>query len=392
VSNAFDSIVIGGGIAGLLTALRLARGGHVVALVEADRLGGGATNANHGILHSGALYVRQHGHVVRHCRQAHPVFSALFAGAELPAAGSIYVVPAADVGEFRAGLDRHGIGHRATDPDSVSEVDRSVRDTHCLVAVAERVFSSRGIVAIVAGQCLAAGVTIHIGAAVAGITHADGTVTGVRLGSGEHLPARHVVIAAGTGTTRLLADLGSGQTALLRSRLDMMIHLPVSRLTRGVIFTQLHRPVVMPALGGGALTSFFGGVQPEIAGRRVFPVDLGKATALLRQTVAALSPEAVDAVGAVAYVAGKTDYVGSVHAEHGRINPGYHVIDHATADHLHGLYTVITGKMTLGFHVSKAVADAILGTDLPLVIAPHVAPDPPARLIAVEPWAPPAQL
>jgi glycine/D-amino acid oxidase-like deaminating enzyme len=390
--NTFDSIVIGGGIAGLLTALRLARGGHVVALLEADRLGGGATVANHGMLHSGALYVRQHGHVVRHCRQAHAAFSALLAGAELPTAGSIYVVPTADLGEFRAGWDRHGIGHRAADPDDVSEVDRSVRDTHCLVAVAERVFSSRRVVTILAGQCLSAGVTLHTGAAVAGIAQADGKVTGVIVGSGVHLPARHVVIAAGTGTPRLLADLGSRQAALLRSRLDMMIHLPVSQLTRGVIFTELHRPVVMPAPGGGALTSFFGGVQPEITDRRAFPVDLDKATALLRQTVAGLAPETVDAAGAVAYVAGKTDYVGSAHAEQGRINPGYHVIDHETADGLHGLYTVITGKMTLAFHVSKAVADAILGTDLPLVIAPHVAPDPPARLVAVEPWAPPAQL
>ena len=274
----------------------------------------------------------------------------------------------------------------------MSDLDSSVRDTYSLLAIGERVFSSRRIVSILAGQCLAVGVTIHTGATVAGIAHADGKVTGVRLGAGELLPARHVVIAAGTGTARLLADLGSGQAALLRSRLDMMIHLPVSWLTRGLIFTELHRPVVMPAPGGGALTSFFGGVQPEITGRRAFPVDLDKATALLHQTVAALAPQTVDAAGAVAYVAGKTDYVGSVHAEDGRINPGYHVIDHEITDGLYGLYTVITGKMTLGFHVSKAVADAILGTDLPLVIAPHVVPDPPARLVAVEPWAPPAQL
>ncbi len=92
-------------------------------------------------------------------------------------------------------------------------------------------------------------------ATVAGVAHADGKVTGVTLGTAEHLHARHVVIAAGTGAAHLLADLGSGGAPLLRSRLDMMIHLPAARLTRGLIFAALDRPVVMPALGGGALAS-----------------------------------------------------------------------------------------------------------------------------------------
>jgi glycerol-3-phosphate dehydrogenase len=363
-----------------------------VALVEADRLGSGATGANHGMLHSGALYVRQHSHVVRHCRQAHAAFSALVADAELNAGETIYVVPTADATDFVARLNQHGISHDSADPHDVPELDESVRDAHRLVSIGERVFTSRRIVAILAGQCLAAGVAILTGTTVAGIAHADSKVTGVALAGAEHLHARHVVVSAGTGTAQLLSDLGSGQAPLLRSRLDMMVHFPAARLTRGLIFAALDRPVVMPSLGGGALASFFGGVQPEITGRRAFSVHMGKANALLRETVRALAPATVDPAGAVAYVAGKTDYVGSVHTERGRINPGFHMIDHETTEHLHGLYTVITGKMTLGFHVSKAVADAILGADLPLVMRPEVAPDTPTTLLAVEPWAPPAQL
>lgn len=389
--NTFDSIVIGGGIAGLLTALRLARGGHAVALVEADRLGSGATSANHGMVHSGALYVRQHGHMVQHCRQAHAPFSALVAAAELTTEQSVYIVPASHAPDFLTRLDRHRIGYRTTAADQVPEIDPAVRDTHHLVTIGERVFSSRRIVAILAGQCLAAGVTVLTGATVAGIAHACGKVTGVRLAH-EHLPARHVVIAAGTGTAGLLCDLGSPQARLLRSRLDMMIHLPAVRLRRGLIFAALDRPVMMPALGGGTLVSFFGGAQPQITCPRAFAVDLGKATTLLRQTLRALTPNTATADGAAAYVAGKTDYVGTAHAEKGMINPGYHVIDHERVEGLHGLYTLITGKMTLGFHVSKAVADAILGTDQPLIIHRAAAPDTPAPLLAVEPWAPPTQL
>jgi hypothetical protein len=330
--------------------------------------------------------------VVRHCQQAQTAFSALVAEAELAVGKAVYAVPTPEVGDLVARLDEHRIAYQATDHDDVEELERSVRDTHTLLTIRERVFSSRRIVATLTGQCLAAGVTVLTGATVASIRHTSGKVTGVILGAGEHLHARHVVIAAGTGTAPLLANLGSRQTPLLKSRLDIMIHFPVARMTRGLIFPSLDRPVVMPAISGGALASFFGSVQPPITGRRAFSVDLNKATALLGETIRALTPATVDPAGAVAYVAGKTDYVGSVHAEKGIVNPGYHVINHETADDLYGLHTVITGKMTLGFHASKAVADAILGTDLPLVMQPQVAPDIPVRLLAVEPWAPSAQL
>lgn len=362
-----------------------------MALLEADRLGSGATNANHGMVHSGALYVRQHGHVVRHCRQAHAAFSALLADAELAANDSVYIVPAREAPDFLARLEQHEIDYHTRDPGHAPEIDPAVAETHQLVTITERVFSSRQIVAILAGQCLAAGITILTGATAAGIMHTDGKTTGVMVADG-HLHARHVVIAAGIGTAQLLSDLGSQQVPLLRSRLDMMIHLPAAHLRRGLIFAAQDRPVIMPALGGGALASFFGGVQPEITGRRAFGVDLGKATALLHETLRSLTPGTASQDGAVAYVAGKTDYVGTAHAEHGIINPGYHVIDHATTDGLYGLYTIITGKMTLAFHVSKAVADAILGIDLPLVMHPVEPADTSLRLVSVAPWAPPAQV
>ena len=344
------------------------------------------------MLHSGALYVRQHGHVVRHCQQAHAAFQSLLSCAEIPVNRAIYIVRTDEMDEFRAGLDRHGISHRGAGFEDVPEVDPRLRSAHQLLEVSERVFSSRRIIAILAGQCLAAGVTIQTGTAVDTIAHQSGNVRGVVLGSGHVLRARHVVIAAGTGTTELLTRLESRQAGLLRSRLDMMIHIPDAGMNRGLIFASLHQPVMMPALDGGMLTSFFGGVQPQIAGRRAYSVDLGKANALLQATVRALAPARIDPLGAVAYVAGKTDYVGSAHAENGAVNPGYHVIDHTDADGIAGLYTVITGKMTLGFHVSKSVADTILGAEQPLVPQSHPATDPPATLLAVEPWAPPARL
>ena len=360
--------------------------------MEADRLGSGATCANHGMLHSGALYARRHGHVVRHCQQAHPAFSALLGTAELPVADAVYVLRPTETTEFLTHLDTHGITHHRLAPDDVPELRRSVTARHALLAIGERVFSSRRIIATLTAQCLAAGVTILTGNKVDRITHSPGRVTGVVLGAAERLHAACVVIATGTGTPELLARINSRHRSLLQSRLDMMVHFPGAHLRRGIIFADLDRPVVMPAPGGGALASFFGGVQPEITGRRSFPVDVTQAALLVREMDQVLTPGTIDPDRASAYVAGKTDYVGTIHAENGIVNPGYHVINHAQGDNLRGLYTVITGKMTLGFHASKNVADAILGTDTPLLIEPQQTTAIPAGLLAVEPWAPPARI
>ncbi|MEV6928108.1 FAD-dependent oxidoreductase [Dactylosporangium sp. NPDC051485] len=385
--NSYDTIVIGGGVAGLITALRLARAGQAVALLEADQLGSGATCANHGMLHSGALYARRHPHVVANCRQAQPAFTTLLAAAELPTQPAVYVVHRSDADGFRSHLDQHGIAHQ---PGAAHDLaaDTGDGDAYRLVQVGERVFSSRRIVTILAGQVLAAGVTVCTGVTVQRINHESGKVTGVALSTGERLTGRTVVVAAGTGTATLLRACGSHDSDLLKSRLDMMIHLPATTIRQGLIFTELHRPVLMPARDGGTLTSYFGGTQPDITGRRAYAVDLGKATALLEQTRRACADGVVDPTGAVAYVAGKTDYIGTAHAEHGRINPGFHVIHHEHTDGIHGLHTVITGKMTLAFHASKAAADAILRSTLPLAITPTTAADVPCALVAVEPWAP----
>ncbi|GAB3862110.1 NAD(P)/FAD-dependent oxidoreductase [Dactylosporangium cerinum] len=383
--NSYDTIVVGGGIAGLLTALRLARAGQAVALLEADQLGAGATVANHGMLHSGALYASRHPHVVANCRQAQPAFTTLLADAELPTQPAVYVVHRAD--DFRAHLDQYGIAHQPGTTHDLA-ADTSDGTAYRLVQVEERVFSSRRIVTILAGQALAAGVAVCTGVTVQQISHESGKVTGVALSTGERLTGRTVVVAAGIGTAALLRACGSRDSDLLKSRLDMMIHLPATTIHQGLIFTELHRPILMPARDGGTLTSYFGGTQPDITGRRAYAVDLDKATALLEQTRRACAHGVVDPTGAVAYVAGKTDYIGTAHAEHGRINPGFHVIHHEDTDGIHGLHTVITGKMTLAFHASKTAADAILGTDLPLAITPAPASRVPQGLVAIEPWAP----
>lgn len=394
-----DTIVIGGGIAGLLTALRLANAGQEAIIVESGKLGSGATSANHGMLHSGALYVRQHGHIVAACQEAQAAFATLLRDDDpITSDEVVYVVHESEDNPFRAGLDDYTIPHVVLEADAVAELPTDIASSHTLIGVRERVISSRRLVDALARQCVAAGVAILPGTTVDRITRKDDRVSGIVVGIDEHLTAQQVVLAAGIGTPSLLEGVGSRHCAQLKSRLDMMLHFPRSSLNRGVVFAAIDRPVAMPALGGGALVSFFGGAQPQIAGPRGFAVDLDKATLLVEETMRAIAPGVVDPAGATAYVAGKTDYIGSPYTQNAVVNPGFHVIDHAD-EALAGLYSVITGKMTLAFHASLAVARAVLDTDdIGLSIAPistnTISSPDLARLapVAVEPWAVPGAI
>ncbi|HEX6778157.1 MAG TPA: FAD-dependent oxidoreductase, partial [Ktedonobacterales bacterium] len=56
----YDYVIVGGGISGLMTALRLATCGFRIGLVEKGEIGSEASISNHGMIHSGALYSEFH--------------------------------------------------------------------------------------------------------------------------------------------------------------------------------------------------------------------------------------------------------------------------------------------------------------------------------------------
>jgi glycine/D-amino acid oxidase-like deaminating enzyme len=60
-------VIVGGGIAGLATAVRLSQAGFPVALLEASELGGAASTRNQGWLHSGALFAVDSPDYARTC-------------------------------------------------------------------------------------------------------------------------------------------------------------------------------------------------------------------------------------------------------------------------------------------------------------------------------------
>lgn len=63
-------VIVGGGIAGLATALRLSQAGFSVTLFESSELGSDASTRNQGWLHSGALFARDEPAYARACSAA----------------------------------------------------------------------------------------------------------------------------------------------------------------------------------------------------------------------------------------------------------------------------------------------------------------------------------
>lgn len=386
MGNKFDTIIVGAGIAGLLTAMRLSQKGQRVLIVEKDKIGSGSTISNHGMVHSGALFIRQHGHIVNNCKEAQGLFLNLLTKAEIPTRDSIYISKKSYNVDLTKLLEQNDFDYKSISINEIQEVKPEIAKKYKFISLKERVFSSSKILLILTSYCLANKVEFLLGTKVSKIIKKSKRVKGVIVGGSLFL-SNNVVVATGLGTTQLLQTFNSYYCQFLKSRLDMMVYLPGASLSRGFVFVELDKPILMPANPSGSLGSYFGGIQPQIRGERKFPVDFDKARLLIEMINLYFNSKIVKTHGAQFFMCGKTDYIGDKYTEKGFINPGFYIIDHRKFDEIEGLYTVITGKMTLAFHASKTVADMILRTDLDLQINQSTRIPVQTNTIAVEPWA-----
>lgn len=384
--NRYDTIIIGAGIAGLFTALRLSKNGQKVLVVEKDKVGSGATIANHGTIHSGAHYMVHYPEIVKSCIEAQDLFLNLFPTAKLLSKNSIHIVKGKNYPDFERLLKHNQFEYKIIKPDHISELKPNILKNSKFVSLREEVYSSREILDILISYCLANGVKFLLGNKIQKIKSESECVVGICIGSNELIKAKNVIVATGMGTEGILNSINSYYSKYLKSRVGMMAYLPNMHTIRGFVFMEPVKPVLLPALGNGTLASIFGMILPPVTKVENFSVDYEKARLIIKGIKQNFNVSEKQTSGATFYVSGKTDYVNEDNINSNSVNPGYNIIDHGEFDRINGLYTIITGKMTLAFHSSKNVSEKILKKDLSLDINQKVKTKYDRNMLEIEPW------
>ena len=388
-----ECVVVGGGIAGLLAALRLALAGIQVLLLEKDQLGSGATIGNHGTVHSGAFYAQLHPEITSACQQAQHAYRAAFPNAVLPLERSWYLASPQRIAALRPLWDAQGIGYQPVDQAATQSLVRpeAAAGLAC-VAIQDTLVSSHQLTINLAQRCLDAGVAIEVATPVREILRRGGRAAGVALGAGQRVTAELVVVCCGFGTHALMQRVGANLRQRLKSRLDLMVAFPNMRLERAVFCLDYGGPTLAPTTANLVLTSRYGGAQPWITRPGRWPVPV-QAALELRQQLGQYVPDGLLELGAGrAYVCSKTEVAAGASDRWG-VEPNYVVIDHRTEDGIGGLWTVLPGKMTLALHASHTLAARITGSVPPFELPPPppVIHEQTRALVAAEPWLAPDQ-
>lgn len=261
-------VVIGAGIIGSCISLRLAQQGADVTVVEADHPGAGATGssfawvgASHPGLHEPEPYfvlnilgVDAYRRLQAECdlgpwfaRTGCLTWSTDPAGQEATAKNADFL---ADLGYNAVSLPPER---------AVSTLEPAITPPDTTQAVA--FFADEGwvhgppFVGRILSHARAAGATILSGEQAAGLVTHGGRVTGVRLSSGQTLPADTTVIAAGRASADLLSPLG----------FTLPLLSPVARASEVVGLLVISRPLAAPP--GRVLIADDTMIRPDGGGR-----------------------------------------------------------------------------------------------------------------------------
>lgn len=365
----YDSVIVGGGIAGLMTAVRLAQQGQKVALFEKGLLGNKASTSNHGMVHSGALYADLHPEIVKPCREAVQLFKETFPDAVVSTEESWFFGRTEKIERLLRIWKPLGCPCRLI---KRAEVDSMIRTENLegfsYVASDDiSVFSRQVLVGLVL-LGLRHGVDFQLHAPVTEVIVAGHKAVGVRVASRGEVAAKSVVIAAGLGIHVFAENLSLRIQKRLRSRIDMMVGYREGRIRRSILCLDLGGATIAPAPEQTVLASLYGGTQPWVWTERRWAVSVRWAAELAEKMEKCFRPGLMDIDSGVAFMCSKTE-LSTEHDDRWGVSPGFAVIDHQEEDGLENLWTLIPGKMTLAFHASKALVDRMLDAPVELPLA-----------------------
>lgn len=222
-SHEFDVVVIGGGLAGLTAALELARAGRSVAVLEAERIGWGASGRNGGFVGPG--YATSQAHIARMAGadQARQLHKLSIEGVEIvagniknlaiesanPVYGKMSVLRydnAAGLASRRDALEKEfGYAVEVMSTEAVREVLRSKKYHQALYDPACFHFHPLHYARALAVAIEGLGGTVFEGTRALGLD-LEGPMKTVRAANGQ-ATAQHVVLACGGYTDNLVPRL-----------------------------------------------------------------------------------------------------------------------------------------------------------------------------------------
>jgi glycine/D-amino acid oxidase-like deaminating enzyme len=383
----YDYVIVGGGISGLMTALRLATCGFRIGLVEKGEIGSEASTSNHGMIHSGALYSELHPDVATLCVEANKLFRQTFSDAIVPLEDTWYFASSQRLEHYKQLWQLQGIPYSSVERttwEAILQPEPTI--SMSCASLPDFVVSPRRILVELVQSCLDVGVEISPLTSVHEIIFRQGTAAAIRVGVRETVSAHQVILCSGLGLMHFLKQFESRALDQLRPRLGMMVLFDNYRLNRALLCLEHGGPTVAPTYSNPVLVSLFNGLQPSIRRNGKWPVAASQVTEVVKQTKKYLQDDMLCLDTGRAYVCSKTELAVGNNAW--ATKPGFVCMNHEQIDGIKHLWSLIPGKWTLSFHATQSLVSQVLHENLALNLPIQVQTVSAAaeEAVATEPW------
>jgi glycerol-3-phosphate dehydrogenase len=358
-------LIIGGGITGVGLARDLALRGISCALVERRDINAGASGANHGLLHSGARYVRNDPLAAVECREESGLLKRL-APQCVEATGGLFVAVEGDDEDYAADFPNLcqacGIAVKALDIREAREMEPVLCDKLIAAYLVEDAsidpfrLSLENIY-----QALELGCTLLLHTGVEGFAAARGRIRTVRLinnksGQVSEVEADLVVNAAGAWA-KDVAALAGVEIDLMYSKGSLLI--TDTRINQRVI-NRLRPASDADILVPGGTVSILGTTSVRLDSLEDVRPTVGEIDYIIG-TAAAMVP-CVETVRYIRAYAGVRPLVGSKALDDDRaMSRGFALLDHAR-DGLENFVSIVGGKLTTYRRMAEKTADLVCGS------------------------------
>lgn len=355
-------LIIGGGITGVGIARDLALRGVSCILVERRDINAGASGANHGLLHSGARYVRSDPQAAIECREESALLKTL-APHCIEETGGLFVAVAGDderyAAEFPAHCARCGIDCTEIDAAQARALEPALSEQ--LIAafqVADAAVDPFHLALDTLSEAIEHGGRVLLHTRVTGFERQGGRIRRTRLvndktGQETFVAAEQVVNASGAWA-REVAALAGVEIDLLYSKGTLLI--TDQRLT-GRVINRLRHASDADILVPGGTVSILGTTSIRIDSlERVVP------TVAESDAIIAMAAAMVPGLETTRYIrayAGVRPLVGSRSLGDDRAaSRGFALIDHA-ADGVENFVSIAGGKLTTFRRMAESTADLV---------------------------------